>query len=462
MCEIEAAMKDKLRILLAEDEKSIRITLADDLRDANYIVRPVVDGNEAMQALSEEFFDIVITDIRMPGPDGVQILRHVKENYPQTEVIVITGVPTYELAVDCVKKGAFDFIAKPFSNEELINRLEKLKELLALRKENRSLRSQIDSSFKFDNLIGRSPKMQRIFEEIKTVAASDVPILLKGESGTGKELFAKAIHHNSVRSNKPFVTVACHISNANLIEDTLFGHVKGAYTGASGGRKGKFEEANNGTIFLDDIDDLPFEIQAKLLRVLQFGEIEPLGSDEVKKVNVRIIAATKVNLNDLIAEGKFREDLYYRLNVLQVDIPPLRQRLDDIPLLVHHFIKVHSGGREYEIEDEALLILQQYHWPGNIRELESAVRAAIALAGSSKILKKAHFLRNLRQTQIFKPEVSDSVPLVALQEAVENAERGHILRVLKFTNGNTVKAAEILGISRKTLWDKRKKYQIEI
>ena len=248
----------------------------------------------------------------------------------------------------------------------------------------------------------------------------------------------------------------------NLIEDTLFGHIKGAYTGAAGERKGKFEEANGGTIFLDDIDDLPIEIQAKLLRVLQFGEIDRLGTDEFIKVDVRIIAATKVDLADHIEEGKFREDLYYRLNVLQVDIPPLRQRLDDIPLLVHSFIKLHSSGKDYKIEDEALLILQQYHWPGNVRELESAVRAAIALAGNNEILKKEHFIRNFKQSSHAKPdEMSSAGPLVTLSEAVESSERAHILRVLKFTGGNTVKAAEILEISRKTLWDKRKKYQIE-
>ena len=455
--------KKKLDILLAEDEKSIRITLADDLRDANYKVVTAVDGNEAMQAIEENIFDIIITDIRMPGPDGLQILKHVKEVRPETEVIIITGVPTYELAVECVKYGAYDFIAKPFSNDELINRLEKLKELVKLRRENMNLRSQIDSSFKFDNLIGRSAKMQRIFDEIRTVASSDVPILLKGDSGTGKELFARAIHHNSTRNNRPFVTVACHIANANLIEDTLFGHIRGAYTSATGERRGKFEDANGGTIFLDDIDDLPFEIQSKLLRVLQFGEIERLGSDDVKKVDVRIIAATKVDLTDLIDEGKFREDLYYRLNVLQVEIPSLRQRIDDIPLLVHHFIKTHGMGKDYEIEDEALLILQQYHWPGNVRELESAVRAAIALAGKTNVLKKEHFMRNISKSHSNKIDEPLSLgSLITLSEAVESIERGHILRVLKFTGGNTVKAAEILGISRKTLWDKRKKHQIEL
>ncbi|MCD4657604.1 MAG: sigma-54 dependent transcriptional regulator [Planctomycetes bacterium] len=455
--------KKKLEILLAEDEKSIRITLADDLRDANYKVKTAVDGNEAMQAIEDDIYDIIITDIRMPGPDGLQILKHVKEVRPETEVIIITGVPTYELAVECVKYGAYDFIAKPFSNDELINRLDKLKELVKLRRENLNLRSQIDSSFKFDNLIGRSAKMQRIFDEIRTVASSDVPILLKGDSGTGKELFARAIHHNSTRNNRPFVTVACHIANANLIEDTLFGHIKGAYTSATGERRGKFEDANGGTIFLDDIDDLPFEIQSKLLRVLQFGEIERLGADDVKKVDVRIIAATKVDLTDLIDEGKFREDLYYRLNVLQVEIPSLRQRIDDIPLLVHHFIKTHGMGKDYEIEDEALLILQQYHWPGNVRELESAVRASIALAGKTNILKKEHFMRNISKTHTNKIEEPLSLgSMVTLAEAVESIERGHILRVLKFTGGNTVKAAEILGISRKTLWDKRKKHQIEL
>ncbi len=455
--------KKKLEILLAEDEKSIRITLADDLRDANYKVKTAVDGNEAMQAIEDDIYDIIITDIRMPGPDGLQILKHVKEVRPETEVIIITGVPTYELAVECVKYGAYDFIAKPFSNDELINRLDKLKELVKLRRENLNLRSQIDSSFKFDNLIGRSAKMQRIFDEIRTVASSDVPILLKGDSGTGKELFARAIHHNSTRNNRPFVTVACHIANANLIEDTHFGQIKGAYTSATGERRGKFEDANGGTIFLDDIDDLPFEIQSKLLRVLQFGEIERLGADDVKKVDVRIIAATKVDLTDLIDEGKFREDLYYRLNVLQVEIPSLRQRIDDIPLLVHHFIKTHGMGKDYEIEDEALLILQQYHWPGNVRELESAVRAAIALAGKTNILKKEHFMRNISKTHTNKIEEPLSLgSMVTLAEAVESIERGHILRVLKFTGGNTVKAAEILGISCKTLWDKRKKHQIEL
>ncbi len=455
-----------MNILLAEDERAIRVTLGDDLEDAGHKVTAVGDGKEAMQALAEQAFDVVITDIRMPGVDGIQLLDHVREHYADTAVIMITGVPTYELAVQCIKKGAEDFIAKPFNHDEVLVKLEKLAERLRDRAEIKRLRSEFDKPIKFENLIGRSPKMQEIFKLIRQVSEHDIPILLKGESGTGKELFARAIHQNSSRAKKPMVTVACHVGNINLLESELFGHVKGAYTGAERERKGKFQEADGGTIFLDDIDDMPLDAQVKLLRVLQEGEVEVLGRTGAPvQVDTRVIAATKVDLEAAIEDDKFRLDLYYRINTLVIEIPPLRQRVEDIPLLVNHFIEKYNQkygvDNRYSVPDDTMIFLSQYHWPGNVRELEGAVYQAIAVCPREEpVLKREHF-RNLQRSGSFKADdPATGVPMVTLREAIEAAERAHIERVMKHTENNTVKAAEILDISRKNLWEKRKKYDI--
>jgi DNA-binding NtrC family response regulator len=453
-----------MRILLAEDERSIRLTLIDDLEDAGHDVTGAEDGHEAVTALEAGSYDVVITDIRMPGRDGLEILKYVREHAPDTFVIMITGVPTYELAIQCIKTGAYDFIPKPFNHEEVLARLDKLEELIKLRDENRQLKSERDKAVQFENLVGRSPRMQEIFDEIRALADADFPILIRGESGTGKELFARAIHHHSPRRKKPMITAALQAGNINLIESDLFGHTKGAYTGAHSEREGKFVQADGGTLFLDDIDDMPVEIQAKLLRAIQFGEIEPLGwkKPEPLKVDVRVIGATKVNLDDLIEEGKFREDLYYRINTLEIEVPPLRQRPEDIPLLVHHFLQREVGRPNLTINDDALMAMTQHPWPGNVRELEGAVRVALARAGQSDEITRDHVLRSLKRTPQFKVDDPDTgMPLVTLGEAVEAAERSHIKRVLKFTENNTTKGAKILGISRKNLWEKRKKYQLD-
>ena len=451
-----------MKILLAEDEKSIRITLADELEECGHDVDTAADGTEAARMADSTLYDLVISDIRMPGVPGTELLRKVKEHSPDTEVIMITGVPSYELAIDCIKNGAYDFIPKPFNTDEVINRLQKLNEVIKLRQENRRLLGEKDRSVRFDNIVGGSRQMQKMFDEVRTVAGSDIPILLHGESGTGKELFAKALHAHSPRAHKPMITVACHVSNENLLESELFGHVKGAYTGAESDRDGSFVKADGGVLFLDDIDDMPMNAQAKLLRAIAQGEIFPLGwkKTEPIHVNVRVVAATKVDLQDLIEEGQFREDLYYRISSLTLDIPPLRQRLDDIPHLVHHFIQTHGSGEPYEIADEAMVALMGYHWPGNIRELEQQIRAAIALSGTGRMLKREHFRFRANKHMDSVDEMTGA-PIVTLQESVAAAERSHITKVMKHTEGNTVEAAKLLGISRKNLWEKRKKYGID-
>ncbi|MGE0434069.1 MAG: sigma-54-dependent transcriptional regulator [Planctomycetota bacterium] len=451
-----------MKILLAEDEKSIRITLADELEERGHEVDTASDGSEAVRMVDSTLYDLVISDIRMPGVPGTELLRRVKEQCPDTEVIMITGVPSYELAIECIRNGAYDFIPKPFNTDEIINRLQKLAEVVKLRQENRRLRGEQDRLLRFDNIVGGSRQMQRLFDEVRTVAGSDIPILLHGESGTGKELFARALHANSPRAHKPMVTVACHVSNENLLESDLFGHVKGAYTGADTDRDGSFVRADGGIIFLDDIDDMPMNAQAKLLRALQFGEVTPLGwkKTEPLKVNVRVVAATKVDLRDLIEEGQFRDDLYYRISTLTLDIPPLRQRLDDIPHLVHHFIQTHGNGEPYDIADDAMMALRTYHWPGNIRELEQMIRAAIALSGTGRVLRRDHFRFRVKRDMDAVDEMTGA-PIVTLAEAVAAAEKQHIVRVMKHTDNNTVEAARLLSISRKNLWEKRKKYELD-
>ncbi len=457
-----------MRVLLADDERAIAITLADDLRREGYDVETASDGNEAVEKYDAARsngagpYDAVITDLNMPGRTGLQLLEHVKSAERSAEVIIITGYGTIDSAVDAMRKGAFDYVLKPFNNDEILEKLRKVAELRRLRIENRELREELGREKGLQQLIGDSPAMMRVIDRIRTVADRDARVLITGESGTGKERVARAIHDISNRAEKAFVPLACAAIPGSLLEDEIFGHERGAFTDAKERKAGRFERAHEGSIFLDDIDDMPLETQVKLLRVVQEGEVEPLGSERPIQVDVRVIAATKVDLAAAVEDGEFREDLFYRLNVVPIDLPPLRERVEDIPLLTDHFVKRFGGEIEYTIPQEVMAELCAYSWPGNVRELENAVERAIALCGSDRVLSRDLLLEGaLRKRRRSGGDDSEGGPLVTLREVVRASEEKHIRRVLKATDGHRANAAKVLGISRKNLWEKMKDYGIE-
>ncbi|HLY74510.1 MAG TPA: sigma-54 dependent transcriptional regulator, partial [Planctomycetota bacterium] len=354
-----------MKILLADDERSIAVTLGDALRGAGHAVTVVPDGEQALQALQVDTFDCVITDIRLPKADGLKVLRSAKDLNPSSRVILITAYASVEDAVAAIKDGAEDYIQKPFFNDDVLVRLKRLERLRSLEQENTQLKEELAGRRQFGSLVGKSPRMQAVYDLVKSVAASEVNVLIEGESGTGKELVAEAIHYNSPRKGKPLIKMSCSVFPETLIEDELFGHVKGAFTDAKTDKSGRFERAHTGTIFIDDIDDLQPLPQVKLLRVLQEREFERIGATEPIKIDVRVVVATKKDLWQLVQNSTFREDLFHRLNVVKVHLPPLRERGEDVPLLVGHFLKKYSKGREFSIASEVLEALQSYSWPGN-------------------------------------------------------------------------------------------------
>jgi DNA-binding NtrC family response regulator len=451
-----------VRVLLADDERAIAITLADDLKRAGYEVEVADDGEKARDAFRRGEFDVVVSDIKMPGVSGMELLEEIKASGAPTEVILITGYGTIENAVNAMRKGAFDYVLKPFNNEEILEKLRKISEFRRLRNEVSELREALGREKGLENLIGRSPAMQRVIDRIRTVADRDARVLITGESGTGKERVARAIHDISPRAERPFVPLACAAIPSTLLEDEIFGHEKGAFTDAKERKPGRFELAHGGTLFLDDIDDMPLETQVKLLRVLQERVVEPLGGREPLAVDVRVIAATKVDLQDAVDDGEFREDLYYRLNVVPIDLPPLREREGDIPLLVDHFCRRFADDEEFTVPAEVMAELCAYRWPGNVRELENAVERAIALAGPDHVLTRELLLEGaLRRRKKQGIENDAAGPLLTLREVVRDAEERAIRRVLKATDGHRANTARILGISRKNLWEKMKEYGIE-
>ena len=459
-----------MKILLCDDEKTIVVTLSDELKSAGHEVVVSGNGNKAWELIQSSAssgsagFDCVLLDIKLPGLDGLEILKRIKKIQPDLPVIIITGYGTVEMAVEAMKFGAVDYVQKPFLNEEIILILEKIQQFQNLQKDYLRLKEQIHERTQFANLVGKSQKMQDVYKLVESVSKSDAGVLIEGESGTGKELIAEAIHYNGVRRNGPLVKMSCSVFPETLIESELFGYEKGAFTDAKNQKIGRFELADKGTIFIDDIDDLSQTGQIKLLRVLQEKTFERLGGTETIKIDIRIIAATKVDLLSLIKTGRFREDLYYRLNVITIKLPPLREREGDIILLLHYFINKYGsalGGdknREYIIEPETLVILNNYHWPGNVRELENAVERAIALAGTSNVLKKEHLIK-----QTLKPEekAPAPAPLVPLSEMLEQCEKKYLQEILNHCQNNKGEAARILDISRKSLWEKLKKYTLE-
>jgi len=381
-----------MKILLADDEKTIRKTLGDAIEDAGHEVLAASSAEEALGLLEHRVVDCLITDLKLPGMSGLDLLRRVRTMHPETYVLVITGHASIESAVEAVKAGATDYVEKPFLNDAILLKLERMAREMGLADELRRLKGELATRYRFESLVGASDVMQRLFDQIRSVARNDYDVLLTGESGTGKELVARAIHHNSPRAEKPFVPVACAALPDTLLEDELFGHEKGAFTDARERRAGRFEQADGGTIFFDDIDDMSLMTQVKLIRVLQERSFQRLGGSETISVDVRAIAATKLDLRKKLEKGEFREDLYYRLNVVPVHIAPLRARPEDIPVLVEHFIRKYGSGRGFRVEPATYEAMAEYEWPGNVRELENAVKRAMALSSAPGVLSRKYLL----------------------------------------------------------------------
>jgi len=433
--------------------------MAERLEERGFEVVEAATGERALELLDQFAFDIVITDLRLPGIDGTRVIETARERYPGIVAIVITGYGTVKDAVDAIKRGASDFIAKPFQFDELIHVLQKALEQRRLTSENAYLRSQLEEKNQFGGILGKSAPMKKLFHMLETVARSNSTILITGETGTGKEVVARAVHHNSPRRQHRFVALNCSAIPETLLEAELFGHVRGAFTGAVGARQGRFEQAHKGTLFLDEVGTMSTALQMKLLRALQEREFERVGDNQTIKVDVRVIAATNSELARLVAEGAFREDLYYRLNVIPIHLPPLRDRRDDIPILSKHFLEKFAAGGQMHISQGAMRVLMAYAWPGNVRQLENAIERAVTLGGGRKDIDVADL----------PPEIQDSPQAVAtpfvefpdegldLPAYLSSIEKDLIHRSLERTGGNRNKAAELLRIKRTTLVEKLKR-----
>jgi DNA-binding NtrC family response regulator len=449
-------------ILVVDDEPLVRGSLTELLTLSGYTVSAANNGKEAIDFLKNYTVDLVISDIKMPEMDGTQLLKQIKKDHQDTPVIMITGYGSIENAVEAVKEGAYDYITKPIVDSEIKLVIERLLKERQLQEENIKLKEQLSASqrTRFHNVVGKDEKMQKIYSLIEAIAKTRATVLIQGESGTGKRIIAHAIHkYNSVEREKPFVEVSCGALTETLLEGELFGHVKGAFTGAIRDRIGRFELADGGTIFLDEIDAFSPALQVKLLRVLQEGEFERVGDTKTLKVDVRVIAATNQNLQDLIAKATFRMDLYYRLNIIAIDLPPLRERKNDIPLLAEDFILKHSEHINKKIEglsDEALAILKSYQWPGNVRELENVIERAIILSQGPVItpVDLPEYLHKLRDTN----QLTSEENYLKLREALKSPEKDLILKALETVNWSRNDAASALGINRTTLYKKMRKY----
>jgi len=444
-------------ILLIEDDEILRITISDSLKKMGWPVTAAEDGQEGLNLIKKNNFDIVISDIRLPKINGIDVLKEIKNYYPNTEVIMITAFGNIEDAVGIIKFGAYDYITKPFHTDDLIFRIKKIIDYQTLKNDYAALKNQCDDHSLL-NIIGKSNMMQGVFDLIERVSKVDSNILITGESGTGKGLVAKIIHLKSKRAKNPFIKVSCAALPETLLESELFGHEKGSFTGAIKRRYGRFEMAKDGTIFLDEVGEIPMSIQVKLLRAIQESEFERIGGEETIKVDVRIISATRKNLEKAIEDGEFREDLYYRLKVIPIHIPPLRERKEDIPILVDYFIKRFNKklSRLVEITSEALKCLLDYDFPGNVRELENIIERSVALSTSDTI--NAYDIVMAVEKDGFISLRDEDIP--SLKDVISKTEMTHLMKVLEKTNWNRIKAAKILGISRKNLWEKLKAYNI--
>lgn len=454
-------MSNKKRILVIDDEEAMRHVLTSMLAKEGYLVKTCANGDEGMKALDDEVFDILLCDIRMPGMDGLSFFRGIKKKGHQLPVIIMSAYGTIDTAVEAIKEGAYDYISKPFRQDEIILTLRKAEEREKLARENMRLREAVEKRYSFSSIIGKGPRMQEVFNAIRKVADVKSTVLLTGESGTGKELVARAIHYNSIRKDEPFIAVNCGAIPENLIESELFGHVKGAFTDAVKTRKGLFEEADGGTLFLDEIGELPLALQVKLLRVLQEGEIARVGSATIIKVDVRIITATTKALAEEVKEGRFRDDLFYRLNVFSLKLPPLRERNEDIPMLVDHFINKYREKLDINIigiDRDALELTINYYWPGNVRELENAIERAIVMSEGEKIT--VNDLPAELKAGGGAPVVHIEEDNLSIKKNNRNLEERLIRKALAETGGNRTKAAKLLEISHRALIYKIKDYNL--
>jgi DNA-binding NtrC family response regulator len=453
------------RILIVDDDKAFRLATVALLQDVGYTTTTATNGKEAMELLATMNFDLVLSDLVMEGVNGIQLLQHVKNHHPDLSVIMITGFGSIQTAVDAIRFGAYDYVTKPCNNDELLIKVSRALEDSSKTRELQYLRNLIRSEANFSNIVSRNEKMKQIFKLVNQVAGTDVTVLILGETGTGKELLAKAIHFNSPRRTLPFIPVQCSAIPDTLLEGELFGHEKGAFTGATKLRIGKFEEANGGTIFLDEIADIPMNLQTKLLRILQEKQIVRLGSNTPLPVDVRIIAATNRNLESMSAEGTFREDLYYRLNVFPLTIPPLRERLEDIPLLAEHFLEKHRALSLHSItgfSPSCIHDMMNYPWKGNIRELENLIKRAIIKTEGNTVTR----------LEIASPQFAGDEPLEEItpllpfkkyiQRIVGDAEKKYLIRILQQCKGNLNQASRIMDIDRKTIYRKIEEFQIDV
>lgn len=447
-------MVESARVLVVDDEMSILLLLKEALGQWGYEVTCASTGAEGLAALRNQMFDAVLTDVRMPDMSGLDLLREVKRQDESVEVVIMTGYPTIASAVEALKEGAYDYLSKPLILDELRHLMQRLMERRFLRGEVNTLRARLGEELTVNELIGSSPAMQRVKEIIGKVAVADSPVLIEGESGTGKELVAAAIHRLSARARGPFIPVNCSAIPRDLLESEFFGHVRGAFSGAVADTLGLFRGANDGTIFLDEIAELPPELQVKLLRVLQEMQVRPVGSTKAFPVDVRVIAATNRNLEAEMTSGRFRQDLYYRLNVIRINLPPLRERREDIPALVNHFIRRFNKRFRRDVRGitpDALNALAAYDYPGNVRELENLIERAFAMGAREQIT-----LADLPSLTA-RPEVAPSVATKTIPTLAE-VEKELILRALAVFNNDKEEAARALGISRRTIYRRLKEY----
>ncbi|WP_020675806.1 sigma-54-dependent transcriptional regulator [Geopsychrobacter electrodiphilus] len=457
-------MPQSTQILLIDDEKESCLALSTLLRQVGYAVASTHSGEAAFEILQNQNFDLIISDLFLPGVSGIDILKKVKESSPRTCFILITGNASAETAVEAMKEGAFDYVTKPFNFEKLKLQVSKALEKSQLLAENLYLRQQLHGRYRFDNIIGSSLPMQKVFTRMEKVASTDSTILVLGASGTGKELVAKAIHYNSHRRDKPFVAINCGAIPADLLESELFGHVKGAFTSAIADKPGKFEIANGGTIFLDEIGNMPLQLQMKMLRVLQEYEFERVGSTKKIRLNVRLISATNADILKEISNGNFREDLYYRLNVIPITLPPLSERRGDIPLLTRYFLEkiCHEMNRPLmPTSKDAMRALEAYHWPGNVREMENVIERTVALADGD-IIELNDLPPNIAENDNIHPSLATQLPAGGTDMAavIADIERQMIRQAMARAGGVKARAAELLRINRTTLVEKIKRLKI--
>jgi DNA-binding NtrC family response regulator len=444
-----------LRILVVEDDADVRRAVVVALTDAGHTITEVTDGAAAIERVSAATFDVVVTDVRMPKADGVAVFRHTRKVAPRTAVIMMTSFATVSNAVLALKEGAHDYLTKPFDVDELVIRVRMLEEKIALERALEEARAKLAGGDA--QIVGQSPVMVSLFDKLAAVAPTDAAVLVTGESGTGKELIARRIHALSARRNEAFVAVNCASFPETLLEAELFGHERGAFTGAAKKRDGRFKAADHGTLFLDEIGEMPLSAQAKLLRVVQEGVIEPLGTNQPVKVDVRIVSATNRDLKAAIAEGRFRADLFYRLNVVGLHLPPLRDRAGDFPLLINHFLAKRLDGRKLpEISLKAWQALTHYPFPGNIRELAHAMEHA-AILSRGKTIEMEHLPDDIVAVAKSASPNETVTPLAAV---MKKAEREHLLKALAVAGGRKARAAELLGISRKNLWEKLRAHDL--